>query len=114
MLDPTTAPLAQLDRELARLVRRFHVASHVAAGGTRPDGIDDETFQWWVAAHLARWARRMEDSDESRPQNVERVPLRKQQLRTPPRRPSQPSHASAVTARSPATTTARIGATSAH
>ena len=85
MLDPATAPLADLDRELSRLVRRFHVASHLVASGTRPDGIDDETFEWWIAAHRARWARRMEDTEQPRPQNVERVPLRKQQLRKPPR-----------------------------
>ena len=82
---PATAPLAELDRELSRLVRRFHVASHVVVSGTRPDGIGDETFQWWIAALRARWTRRMEDTDERRPQHVERVPLRKQQLRKPPR-----------------------------
>ena len=85
MLDPTAAPLAELDRELSRLVRRFHVASHVVASGARPDGMDDETFQWWIAAHRARWTRRMEDTDVPRPQHRERVPLRNEQLRKPPR-----------------------------
>ena len=115
MPDPATAPLAEIDRELSRLVRRFHVASHVVASATRPEGVDDETFQWLIAAHRARWKRRMEDTHEPRPQHVERVPLRKEQLRKPgPADPSQPVTAPAVTARSPATPTARIGATSAY
>jgi hypothetical protein len=54
MLDPETAPLDELDRELARLQRRYRAASHeVGERGARLDGIDDATLAWWVAAHRA-------------------------------------------------------------
>ena len=85
MLDPATAPLAELDRELARLVRRFGVASHVVANGTRPEGIDDDTFAWWVAAHRAHWARRMEHADPPPTSQPAPVPRRQEQLPKPTR-----------------------------
>lgn len=87
MLDPDTAPLAELDRELARLQRLYRVASHEVGGGSvRPDGIDDTTYRWWVAAHRAAWDRRFERS--ASPQTaapVDQVELRKERLRKPSR-----------------------------
>ena len=69
MLDPDTAPLLELDRELTRLQRRYHVASHeVGELGVRPDGIDD-TLAWWIAAHRAKWRRRLERSETIRSRN---------------------------------------------
>jgi hypothetical protein len=87
MLDPDTAPLEELDRELARLQRRFHVASHeVGERSVRPDGIDDRTLAWWVAAHRARWRRRNERPDTvAITEPIEQVELRKTRLRQPSR-----------------------------
>ena len=88
MLDPDTAPLLELDRELTRLQRRYHVASHeVGELGVRPDGIDDDTLTWWIAAHQAMWRRRFERNDTiAITEPVEQVELlRKSWLRKPPR-----------------------------
>jgi hypothetical protein len=87
MLDPDTAPYDQIDRELPRLQRRFRIASHeVGERGVRPDGIDDETLAWWIAAHGARHRRRHERSDMvTLTQPVEQVELRKSRLRKPER-----------------------------
>jgi hypothetical protein len=87
MIDPDTAPLDELDRQLAVLVRRYRTASHlVAERAERPDGIDDDTLGWWVAAHQARWRRRFEATDDLRPAPpAGPVELRKERLRTPPR-----------------------------
>jgi hypothetical protein len=82
--DPDTAPLDQLDRQLAALQRRYRTASHlVAERGERPDGIDDDTLAWWIAAHRAVWRRRLNESTAVRP--VDDVELRKDRLRKPPR-----------------------------
>ena len=77
----------ELDRELARLQRRYHVASHeVGELGVRPDGIDDDTLAWWIAAHRAKWRRRFERSETiAITEPVEQVELRKNRLRKPPR-----------------------------
>ena len=87
MLDPDNAPLLELDRELARLQRRYHVASHeVGELGVRPDGINDDTLAWWIAAHRAKWRRRLERSETiAITEPVEQVELRKNRLRKPPR-----------------------------
>jgi hypothetical protein len=87
MLDPDTAPHDQIDRELVRLQRQFHVASHeVGELGVRPDGIDDETLAWWIAAHRARHRRRYDRSETvAITQPVEQVELRKSRLRKPSR-----------------------------
>ena len=87
MLDPDTAPLLELDRELTRLQRRYQVASHeVGELGVRPDGIDDDTLAWWIAAHRAKWRRRFERSETiAITEPVEQVELRKNRLRKPPR-----------------------------
>ena len=87
MLDPDTAPLEELDREMARLQRRYRTASHeVGERDARPDGIDDATLAWWVAAHRARWRRRFERSETvAITEPVEQVKLRKDRLRKPPR-----------------------------
>ena len=86
MLDPDTASLDELDRELARLQRRYQVASHeVGERGVRPDGIDDPPSLGWVAAHRATWRRRFESSDSiATTELVEQVELRKTRLRKPP------------------------------
>ncbi len=84
MLDPASAPLRDLDRELALLVRRFRTASHLVAGGVRPEAIDDKTYRWWVNAHRVRWSRRMEDV-ATRVADTEDVELRKTRLRKPSR-----------------------------
>ena len=71
MLDPETAPLAELDRQLAELQKRYRTASHVVGERReRPDGIDDATYDWWVAAHNAVWRRRFELN--AQPQAVRR------------------------------------------
>jgi len=87
MLDPDTAPLLELDRELTRLQRRFRVASHeVSELGVRPEGIDDDTLAWWIGAHRAKWLRRFERSETiGITDPVEQVELRKNRLRRPPR-----------------------------
>ena len=79
MLDPDTAPLLELDRELARLARRYHVASHeVGERRVRPDNIDHDTLTWWIAAHQAVWRRRFERNDTvAITEPVEQVELRK-------------------------------------
>ena len=64
MLDPDTAPISDIDRELVALQRRYRVASHeVGELGVRPDSIDDDTLAWWIAAHRAKHRRRHERSD---------------------------------------------------
>jgi hypothetical protein len=51
MLDPETAPLLELDRQLAELQKRYRTASHVVAERReRPDGIDDATYDSRVDA----------------------------------------------------------------
>src|SRR5262245_40374310 len=86
MLDPDTAPLDQLDRQLAALQRRYLTASHlVAERGERPDGIDDDTLAWWIAAHRALWRRRYELNESAAARPVDDVELRKNRLRKPPR-----------------------------
>ena len=87
MLDPDTAPLLELDRELARLERRYHVASHeVGERRVRPDRIDDDSLTWWIAAHQPVWHRRFERNDTvAITEPVEQVELRKSRLRKPPR-----------------------------
>ena len=86
MLDPDTAPLDQLDRQLAALQRRYRTASHlVAERGERPDGIDDDTLSWWIAAHRAVWRRRYELNESGAGRSVDDVELRKDRLRKPPR-----------------------------
>ena len=87
MLDPDSAPYREVDHELARLQRLHRVASHeVAERGVRPDGIDDETLAWWIAAHRARHRRRHELSDTiAITQPVDQVELRKTRLRKPER-----------------------------
>jgi hypothetical protein len=87
MLDPDTAPLEVLDRELVRLQRRYQVASHqVGEQGFTPDGIDSDTLTWWIAAHRATWRRRNERPDTiAITEPVEQVELRKTRLRKPPR-----------------------------
>ena len=86
MLDPDTAPLDELGRELLRLQRQYQVASHeVGERDVRPDGIDDATLAWWIAAHRASWRRRFELATTAVPSPVEQVELRKDRLRTPPR-----------------------------
>ena len=87
MLDPDTAPVGELDRELARLQRQYRSASHeVGERGVRPGGIDDATLAWWVAAHHARWRRRFERGEMvAITEPVEQVELRKSRLRRPPR-----------------------------
>ena len=78
MLAPDTAPLLELDRELARLECRYHVASHeVSERCVRPDNIDDDTLTWWIAAHQAVWRRRFERNDTvATTEPVEQVELR--------------------------------------
>ena len=87
MLDPDTAPLNELNRELARLQRQYRVASHeVGERDVRPDDIDDATLAWWVAAHRAMWRRRFKLSETTTaPNPVDQVELRKTRLRKPPR-----------------------------
>jgi hypothetical protein len=86
MLDPDTAPLDQLDRQLAALQRHYRTASHlVAERGERPDGIDDDTLAWWVAAHRAVWRRRHELNESGHDRSVDDVELRKDRLRKPAR-----------------------------
>jgi hypothetical protein len=86
MLDPDTSSLIELDRELSRLQRRFRVASHeVSELDVRPDGVDDDTLAWWIAAHRAKRRRRFESSDTiAITDPVERVDLRTNRLRKPP------------------------------
>ena len=86
MLDPDTAPLDDVERELVRLQRQYRVASHeVGERDVRPDGIDDATVVWWVAAHQAMWRRRFERSETvAVPKPVAQVELRKTRLRKPP------------------------------
>jgi hypothetical protein len=83
MLDPDTAPMLELDR----LQRRYHVASHeVGERRVRPDGFDDDTLTWWIAAHQAVWRRRFGRNDAvAITEPVEQVELRKSRLRKPPR-----------------------------
>jgi hypothetical protein len=85
MLDPDTASLDELGRELARLQHQYRVASHeVGERDVRPDGIDDVTLAWWVAAHRAMWRRRFERSDTvSITDPMPQVELRKTRLRKP-------------------------------
>jgi hypothetical protein len=86
MLDPDTAPLDQLDRQLAALQRHYRTASHlVAERGERPDGMDDDTRAWWVAAHRAVWRRRHELNESGPGRSVDDVELRKGRLRKPAR-----------------------------
>jgi hypothetical protein len=87
MLDPETGPYRDIDAELARLQRLYHVASYqVGEQSVRPDNIDDETLAWWIAAHRARIRRRHERSDTVTLTNeVEQVELRKSRLRKPSR-----------------------------
>lgn len=87
MLDPETASFADIDRELVALQRRYHVASHeVGERCLRPDGIDDETLAWWVAAHQAKLKRRFERADTVAVTDpVPQVELRKDRLRKPQR-----------------------------
>jgi hypothetical protein len=87
MLDPETASVADIDRELVALQRRYHVASHeLGERGVRPDGIDDETLAWWVGAHRAKLKRRFERSDiVAVTDQVPQVELRKDRLRKPQR-----------------------------
>jgi len=87
MLDPDAAPLSEIDRALAQLRRRYHVASHeVGEHGVRPDGIDDATLTWWITAHRATWRRRFERSETvAITEPIEQVELRKSRLRKPPR-----------------------------
>lgn len=86
-LDPDTAPVNELNRELARLQRQYRVASHeVGERDVRPDDIDDATLAWWVAAHRAMWRRPFELSDTaSNAKTVDQVELRKTRLRKPTR-----------------------------
>jgi hypothetical protein len=86
MLDPDTSSLIELDRELSRLQPRFRVASHeVSELDVRPDGVDDDTLAWWIAAHRAKRRRRFESSDTiAITDPVERVDLRTNRLRKPP------------------------------
>ena len=87
MLDPDTAPLNELGRELGRLQRQYRVGSdEVGERDVRPDGIDDETLAWWIAAHRASWRRRFElDQPAPARDPVEQVELRKERLRKPTR-----------------------------
>jgi hypothetical protein len=87
MLDPDTGPYRDIDAELVRLQRRYHVASHqVAEQSVRPDNIDDATLAWWIAAHRARVRRRHERGDTvTLTGEVEQVELRKSRLRKPSR-----------------------------
>lgn len=84
-LDPATAPLADLTSELARLVTRYRIASHlVAERDIRPDGIDDDTLTWWIAAHRAAWDRRFELDTTPPPQaGTPPVALRRERNRDP-------------------------------
>ena len=84
MLDRATAALAELDRELARLVPRFAVASHVVAHGTRPEGIDDKPSSGGSPPIGRTGAHHLEDGDEPRTQS-RWIPLRKEQVRKPTR-----------------------------
>ncbi|HWL43140.1 MAG TPA: hypothetical protein VNQ73_09360 [Ilumatobacter sp.] len=85
--DPDAAPLLELDRELARLVKRYGMASHVVGEqGGRPNGIDDDTLAWWVAAHRAAWRRRFEidtSSPKRQPGVDPAAPLRRERRRDP-------------------------------
>jgi hypothetical protein len=84
MLDPDTAPLLELDRQLAELQKRYRTASHVVAERRqRPDGIDDATYEWWIAAHNAVWRRRFELNTQPQAGPVEQLELRKDRLRKP-------------------------------
>jgi hypothetical protein len=86
MLDPDTAPLHELDRELARLQRRYRTASHeVGEHGVRPDGIDDATLAWWSppTAPVAAPVRAQRDGGDHRPGRA--LELRTARLRKPPR-----------------------------
>jgi hypothetical protein len=84
-LEPDIAPLRDLDRELGRLQRQYRVVSQeVGECDVRPDGIDDATLAWWIAAHRAVWRRRF-DPVEPAPARapVDHVELRKTRLRKP-------------------------------
>ena len=84
--DPATADLGDLDKALARLVRQYRTASHaVAERRERPDGIDDDTFDWWIRAHTAIARRKFEITATPVPPPAERPELRKERLRKPPR-----------------------------
>lgn len=87
MLNPDTAPLSELNRELAELQKRYRTASHVVGERReRPVGIDDETYDWWVAAYNAMWRRRFElNAQPQAAPVVEEIELRKDRLRKPPR-----------------------------
>lgn len=86
MLDPDTAPLSELNPELAELQKRYRTASHVVGERhERPGGIDDATFDWWIAAHNAMWRRRFELNQPPQAVPVEQLELRKDRLRKPPR-----------------------------
>lgn len=86
MIDPDTAPLSELNRELAELQKRFRTASHVVGERhERPDGIDDTTFEWWIAAHNSMWRRRFELNQQPKTVPVEQLELRRDRLRKPPR-----------------------------
>jgi hypothetical protein len=86
MLDPDTAPLDHLAQQLAALQRRYRTASHlVAERDERPDGIDDDTLAWWIAAHRAVWRRRYELGESAATRPVDDVELRKDRLRKLPR-----------------------------
>src|SRR4051812_29701168 len=90
ILDPETARRADLRRALAALAPQSHTASHVVAERReRPEGIDDATFAWWIAAHRALWRRRFEDDPAPVPATgvaeVSHVDLRKNRLRKPSR-----------------------------
>ena len=51
----------------------------------RPDGIDDDTLAWWIAAHRARHRLRYQRSDTvAVTAPVADVELRKSRLRKPP------------------------------
>lgn len=87
MLDPEAAPLLELDRQLAELQRRCRTARHiVAARRERPDGIDDDTYEWWIAAHNAALRQRFElGAQLQTTPTVEQIELRKDRLRRPSR-----------------------------
>jgi hypothetical protein len=87
VVDPETATVAEIDRELVALQRQYHCASHeVGERGFRPDGIDDETLAWWVAAHQAKWRRRSDRSETIAVTDpVPEIELRKDRLRKPQR-----------------------------
>ena len=84
--DPDSADLGELDRALAGLVRQYRTASHVVAERReRPEGIDDDTFDWWICAHIAVGRRKYGISTAPVAAPAERPELRKERLRKPPR-----------------------------